>query len=65
MYCPVCGAWVEKGEEYCPECGYDVYCIDEEEGLLAPINNLIALNGTIGTHEANFSWKAKNPGIKC
>ena len=31
MYCPVCGAWVEKGEEYCPECGYDVYSIDEED----------------------------------
>ncbi|WP_156064552.1 zinc-ribbon domain-containing protein [Methanobrevibacter sp. YE315] len=30
MYCPVCGAWVEEGEEYCPKCGYDVYCIDED-----------------------------------
>ncbi|WP_292851441.1 zinc-ribbon domain-containing protein [Methanobrevibacter sp.] len=30
MYCQVCGAWVDEGEEYCPECGYDVYCIDED-----------------------------------
>ena len=22
---------VEEGEEYCPNCGYDVYCIDEYE----------------------------------
>ncbi|WP_407453659.1 zinc-ribbon domain-containing protein [Methanobrevibacter sp.] len=29
MYCPVCGAWVEEGDEYCPKCGYDVHCIDE------------------------------------
>ncbi|MDO5860171.1 zinc-ribbon domain-containing protein [Methanobrevibacter sp.] len=29
MVCPVCGSWVEEGEEYCPNCGYDVYCIDE------------------------------------
>lgn len=31
MYCPVCGTWVEEGEEYCPKCGYDIYCIDEED----------------------------------
>ena len=31
MKCPVCGTWVEEGEEYCPNCGYDVYCIDEYE----------------------------------
>ena len=31
MYCPVCGKWVEEGEEYCPNCGYDLYCIDEDE----------------------------------
>ena len=31
MKCPVCGAWVEEGEEYCPNCGYDVDCIDEED----------------------------------
>ena len=31
MKCPVCGAWIEDGEEYCPNCGYDVYCIDEYE----------------------------------
>lgn len=30
---PVCGAWVEEGEEYCPNCGYDVYCIDEEDNF--------------------------------
>ena len=33
MYCPVCGAWVDEGLEYCPECGYDVYCIDEEDDI--------------------------------
>lgn len=33
MRCPVCGAWVEEGEEYCPNCGYDVYCIDEEDNF--------------------------------
>ena len=33
MRCPVCGQWVEDGEEYCPNCGYDVYCIDEEDEL--------------------------------
>ena len=22
MYCPVCGKWMEEGEEYCPNCGY-------------------------------------------
>lgn len=31
MNCPVCGQWVEEGEEYCPNCGYDIYCIDEED----------------------------------
>ena len=31
MKCPVCGAFVPDGEEYCPNCGYDVYCIDEDE----------------------------------
>lgn len=31
MKCPVCGAFVPEGEEYCPNCGNDVYCIDEEE----------------------------------
>ena len=29
--CPVCGTLVEDGEEYCPDCGYDIYCIDEYE----------------------------------
>ena len=33
MRCPVCGAWVEEGEEYCPNCGYDVYCIDEDDSF--------------------------------
>lgn len=31
MKCPVCGQWVEDGEEYCPNCGNDIYCIDDEE----------------------------------
>ena len=31
MRCPMCGAWVEDGEEYCPNCGYDVYSIDEDD----------------------------------
>ena len=31
MNCPVCGYWVEEGEEYCPNCGCDIYCIDEYE----------------------------------
>lgn len=31
MKCPVCGHLVEEGEEYCPNCGYDMYCIDEYE----------------------------------
>ena len=31
MDCPVCGAQVAEGEEYCPNCGYDIYCIDEDE----------------------------------
>lgn len=31
MRCPVCGGFVEEGEEYCPHCGYDVYCIDEDD----------------------------------
>ena len=21
--CPNCGSWVDEGEPYCPECGYD------------------------------------------
>lgn len=21
--CPRCGSWVDEGEPYCPECGYD------------------------------------------
>ena len=29
--CPVWGTLVEDGEEYCPDCGYDIYCIDEYE----------------------------------
>ena len=31
MICPVCGFEVADGEEYCPNCGYDLYCIDEYE----------------------------------
>jgi len=31
MKCPMCGEWVEEGEEYCPNCGNDVYSIDEED----------------------------------
>ncbi|WP_405295535.1 zinc-ribbon domain-containing protein [Methanobrevibacter sp.] len=31
MKCPVCGEWVEDGEEYCPTCGYDVHSIDEND----------------------------------
>ena len=31
MRCPVCGEFVKEGEEYCPNCGYDVYCIDGDE----------------------------------
>lgn len=31
MQCPVCGKFVEDGEEYCPYCGYDLYCIDEND----------------------------------
>ncbi|WP_366931227.1 zinc-ribbon domain-containing protein [Methanobrevibacter sp.] len=33
MKCPVCGQWVDEVEEYCPSCGYDLHCIDEEEGF--------------------------------
>lgn len=29
MLCPVCGSLVDDDEEYCPNCGYDIYCIDE------------------------------------
>lgn len=29
--CPVCGTLVQDGEEYCPNCGYDIYCIDEDD----------------------------------
>jgi len=31
MKCPVCGGFVEEGVEYCPHCGNDVYCIDEDD----------------------------------
>lgn len=31
MRCPVCGKLVERSEEYCPYCGYDLHCIDEYE----------------------------------
>ena len=31
MQCPVCGKLVEDCEEYCPYCGYDLYCIDEND----------------------------------
>ena len=31
MKCPVCGAWVEPGEEYCPNCGDDGSDDEEEE----------------------------------
>ena len=31
MNCPICGELLEEGEEYCPNCGCDVYCIDEED----------------------------------
>ena len=31
MQCPVCGEWVDEGEEYCLNCGYDIYCIDEDD----------------------------------
>ena len=31
--CPVCGTLVQEGEEYCPSCGYDLYCIDLDDDL--------------------------------
>lgn len=55
--------WIREDDlhvKYFASVDDELYCIDEEEGLLAPINNLIALNGTIGTHEANLSWKAES-----
>jgi uncharacterized Zn finger protein (UPF0148 family) len=27
----MCGAHVDDGDEYCPNCGYDVHSIDEED----------------------------------
>jgi len=33
MRCPVCGEYVAEGEEYCPYCGYDMYCIDEDDNF--------------------------------
>ena len=33
MKCPVCGEYVEEGEEYCQNCGYDVYCIDVDDNF--------------------------------
>lgn len=23
MICPRCGPWIDEGEPYCPNCGYD------------------------------------------
>lgn len=23
MICPRCGSWIDAGEPYCPDCGYD------------------------------------------
>ena len=23
MICPRCGSWIDAGEPFCPECGYD------------------------------------------
>ena len=23
MNCPRCGSWIDAGEPFCPECGYD------------------------------------------
>lgn len=31
MNCPRCGSWIDAGEPFCPECGYDGSDDDEEE----------------------------------
>ncbi|MBE6497509.1 MAG: zinc-ribbon domain-containing protein [Methanobrevibacter sp.] len=31
MVCPICGSWIEDGELYCPECGYEVLCDGEDD----------------------------------
>jgi predicted amidophosphoribosyltransferase len=23
VICPRCGSWIDEGESYCPDCGYD------------------------------------------
>jgi len=33
MICPICGEYVVDGAEYCPECGYDIHCIDEDDNF--------------------------------
>lgn len=33
MICPMCGCWVDECEPYCPDCGYDMNCIDDDEGF--------------------------------
>ena len=31
MICPRCGSWIDAGEPYCPDCGYDGSDDDEED----------------------------------
>ena len=40
--CPRCGSWVDEGEPYCPECGYD----GSEDSIYSSGSDLITVNGT-------------------
>ena len=46
MYCPVCGKWVEEGEEYCPNCGYEQ---KSRYSCTFKINNMISEKNIIIT----------------
>lgn len=55
--------WIREDDlhvKYFASVDDELYCIDEEPGALTPVNNLIALNGTVGTHEASLTWKAES-----
>lgn len=31
MICPRCGSWIDEGEPYCPDCGYDGSDDDDDD----------------------------------
>lgn len=55
--------WIREDDlhvKYFAAVDDELYCINEETETLTTVNKLIALNGTVGTHEQTLEWKAES-----